>query len=340
MRIAVLGAGGPAGVNVCRALHAAGHDLIGYDLNPTHLIWCEPFCTDVRQQSPGPLEHAFWSTLDLVHSQAEPPLQELTASSLPTLMPTAEVIGHCQDKLQTAQAWVDDGLRRYPPFEIREPVPDHLHLAQATLGLPFWLRATRGAGARGATLVEDLRTAHHWIRYWETRGSDIDWVAEEYLPGRDYCWTSLWQHGRLIAAFARERLEWLYPHLAPSGRTGTPTVAVTVHDERVNSVGVAAVLTIDPSPNGIYAVDLREDTTGVPRPTEINAGRWPTTSPLYHELGVNLPDLHARLHNGEPVELLGHDIYPAGIHLLRHIDCGHVFATADQLHGTKVATAA
>ncbi len=337
MRIAVLGAGGPAGVNVCRALHAADHDVVGYDLNPTHLIWCEPYCTDVREQPPGPLGHAFWSSLDLVHSQAEPPLQELAASDLPTFMPAATVIAACQDKLETAIAWADAGLRSFYPCRIYDETPDWLNLAKDALGLPFWLRATKGAGARGATLVEDLRTAHHWIRYWQTRGAEIDWVAEEYLPGRDYCWTSLWQDGALIAAFARERLEWLYPHLAPSGRTGTPTVAVTVHDDRVNTTSVDAVLAVDPRPHGIYAVDLREDTDGVPRPTEINAGRWPTTSPLYHEIGVNLPDLHARLAANEHVEPLGQNIYPAGAHLLRHIDCGHVFATADELHGSVLA---
>jgi hypothetical protein len=66
----------------------------------------------------------------------------------------------------------------------------------------------------------------------------------------------------------------------------------------------------------------------VPRPTEINAGRWATTSPLYSELGPNLPDMHVRLAAGETVEPLGDDVYPEGVKLLRHIDCGHVWRPA------------
>lgn len=337
MRIAVLGAGGPAGVNVCRALHAAGHDVIGLDGNAYHLPFAHPYCVETI------VSEAFADVealdVDLVHSQPEQGVRWLASHpDVPSFVPAAAVIDRCQDKLETAIAWGNAHLRTFYPCRIYAETPDWLHLAKDAFGLPFWLRATRGAGARGATLVEDLRTAHHWIRYWQTRGAEIDWVAEEYLPGRDYCWTSIWQHGTLIAAFARERLEWLYPHLAPSGRTGTPTVAVTVHDERVNTTARAAVLAVDARPHGIYAVDLREDSNGVPRPTEINAGRWPTTSPLYHELGVNLPDLHARLHAGDHADPLDDDIYPAGVYLLRHIDCGHVFATADEIHGAPLRT--
>lgn len=316
MRIAVLGAGGPAGVNTCRALQAAGHEVIGVDENESHLGWAEPFCVDTRDAwaIPG---------ADLYHAQPEADVRWLADQDLPKLMPTSKVIATCQHKPSTAHAWHNAGLRTYPPVRVYDPLPDTLHIARDTFGTPFWLRASVGAGAKAATLVDDLRTGYHWMRYWKTRGENIEWVAEEYLPGRDFCWTSVWKDGFCYASFSRERLEWLYPHLAPSGRTGTPTISVTAADDRVSNMARAAVLAVDPEPNGIYCVDLREDKHGDPRPTEINAGRWATTSPLYSEIGHNLPDLHARLATGEDVEPWGDDIYPAGIQLLRHIDCGH-----------------
>jgi carbamoyl-phosphate synthase large subunit len=231
----------------------------------------------------------------------------------------------CRHKPTAARIWFEAGLRELPALPFFADDPYHANVAANTFGLPFWLRSSVGAGAKCATLVEDVKTAFHWAKYWESRGETVEWVAEEYLPGRDFCWTGVYRRGILYASFARERLEWLYPHLSPSGRTGTPTVAVTVHDERVNETAKRAVEAVDSEPNGVYGVDLREDRAGVPRPTEINAGRFPTTSPLYHELGPNLVDLYVRLGAGEAFEPWGDDIYPAGIQLLRHIDCGHVW---------------
>src|SRR5262249_2993890 len=149
--------------------------------------------------------------------------------------------------------------------------PDYLKLAEDHLGLPFWLRATAGAGAKGAIKVEQLTNAFHWIRFWEGR-SHMRWMAEEFFPGRDIAWCSIWHRGDLLTSFARERMEYLYPHLTPEGLTGTPTIARVIHDPDVNRMGKRAVLSIDPRPHGIYSVDLREDETGHPRPTEINAG--------------------------------------------------------------------
>jgi hypothetical protein len=317
VRIAVLGVGGPAGVNTCRALDAAGHDVIGIDNNELHLAWAEPFCSKTSTL----LQDDF----DLIHAQPEAEVRWLSGTDLPKLTPMVETVIACQHKPTTAVLWHATGLRRFPPVSVGEPLLESLDYAAEMFGLPFWLRSAVGAGAKCATLVSDVKMGFHWVKYWETREETIEWVAEEYLPLRDYCWTSVWRNGILYASFTRERLEWLYPHLAPSGRTGTPTVAVTVHDSRVNETARQAIWAVDDEPNGIYCVDLREDRDGVPRPTEINAGRWATTSPLYHELGPNLPALHARLAVGEKLLPWGDDIYPAGTQLLRHIDCGHIW---------------
>lgn len=307
-------------MNVCRALHVADHEVIGIDDNLLHLAWAEPYCTEVRYLSMGSdLE------VDLVHAQPENFAYLLASSDFPKLMPTPATMATCQHKPTAGMIWHAAGLRRFAPVTIGQPLLENLDFAAEMFALPFWLRAAVGAGARCATLVEDVKTGFHWVKYWETRTKTIEWVAEEYLPGRDFCWTGVYRNGVFYAGFARERLEWLYPHLAPSGRTGTPTISQVVHDERLNATAHAAVEAVDAEPNGIYCVDLREDREGIPRPTEINAGRWATTSPLYFELGPNLPDLHARLASGETIQPWGDDIYPAGVKLLRHIDCGHVF---------------
>lgn len=331
MKVAVLGAGGPAGVNWCRALHKAGHHVLALDGNTAHLRWCKPFgntgplprLTDLDRLAADLL----WPQPDtLVRSVAE--AVQTGRVRTPTFLPSLEVIDRCQDKQATADLWYRAGLRSLPPVPLDGPLPDLLHQAKDAFGLPFWLRATAGAGARGATLVEDLRTAHHWVRYWETRGSDIDWVCEEYLPGRDIAWTGIYRDGHLLISFARQRLEYLYPHLTPDGLTGTPTIAQVIRDPMVNSAAEAAVAAVDEKPNGVYAVDLREDINGVPRPTEINPGRGGTTVGLWSTYTINFAAIavEAALTGYVTLGATRRDPLPEGLRLSRHIDCAGAFS--------------
>jgi carbamoyl-phosphate synthase large subunit len=149
----------------------------------------------------------------------------------------------------------------------------------------------------------------------------MDFIAEAYLPGRDLAWTSLWWEGMLIASFGRERLEYIYPNLAPSGRTGTPTIARTVHDHELNTTAFNTVVAIDPKPHGFYSVDLREDKDGIARPTEVNAGRCFTTSYLSTAAGVNFMDLWCCLIQGETPYVEAVNSIPADLVWMRHIDC-------------------
>lgn len=326
MRVAVLGAGGPAGVNVIAALKRAGHDTFGFDSNPLHLAWCDgslmPSADDLAD-------------FDVVIAQPDSLVLWLVQThATNTLLPDEGVIWQCQDKFSTSLAWWRQGLREYPPIKLCEPWPDNLHIARDQFGLPLWVRATRGAGAKGAIKVDSLDQAYHWLRFWQTRGDESEWVAEEYLPGRDLAWSSIWYDGELITSFARERIEYLYPHLTPEGLTGTPTVARIVHDDRVNEVAEAAVRTIDLDAHGIYSVDLREDAHGLPRPTEINAGRGFTTFGLWSLYGPNFVDLYVRLSRDgrnwwlkrpDMSEPATYNALPEGLTLSRHIDCGHTF---------------
>lgn len=345
-RVLVLGAGGPAGVNTAAALRAAGHHVVCADANEQHLAWCdEPrllmpphagrsLITWTREVVAGERIDLVWPQPDPLVAFCSQHRHELGVGRF--ALPAHSTVLVCQDKFETGWRWAKAGLRS-------EVVPvagrDDLLAAADAFGFPFWLRATRGAGARGATMVESVPQAAAWLVYWQTRGVGWEWIAEEYLPGRDYSWAGVYDRGELVTSFARERLEYIYPYLAPSGRTGTPTVARIVHDKRVNAAAEFAVETIDPDADGLFCVDLREDADGQPRPTEINAGRTCTTVPLYHEVGVNVPAVLVGLFlDGAPLQytpsarrrpdLPARDAAPEGWTLARHIDCGHVFTPA------------
>lgn len=328
MKVLVLGAGGPAGVNTCRALHKAGHDVYARDDNPERL----EFASAYTSVSTEPLE-----AFDLVMPQPDKLALALADHAaihegINTFLPDRRVIALCQDKFEAGLMWRRSGLRDDRVWLVQDT--HTLRDAFLNLGFPFWLRARRGAGAKGAILATCIEEAEHWLGFWQARDPRMDFVAEEYLPGRDIAWTSIWKDGELITSFARQRLEYLYPHLTPEGLTGTPTVATVIHSESVNVMAVSAVKAVDDEPNGIYSVDLREDADRVPRPTEINAGRSFTTLGLWSLYGPNFLDvavrvaLHGRkwwLNRPDLTEPAMFDALPEGLTLRRHIDCGHAF---------------
>jgi carbamoyl-phosphate synthase large subunit len=332
-RILLTGAGGPASQNVLRSLRSAPESfhIVGADANRYHLEWgdldraYEAPMTDSEDYLPFLLSLIEREGIEFVHGQPDWEVAWLAQNAhhltARTLLPDAEAVAACQDKAICADAWYDAGLRHDPLRMVRHH--NDLNKARQILGLPFWLRATSGAGARGSCKVESLEQGYAWLDFWKARGVNWQFMAQEYLPGPEFAFQSVWYQGRLITSAARERLEFVFPQHAPSGVTSSPVVARSVHNEQVNRIATQAILAVDDEPNGIYCVDLKCDDRDLPRPTEINAGRFFTTSYFFTAAGANMPYLYILLGLGrEPIRLPRYDAVPAGLYWIRHIDCG------------------
>ncbi len=340
-RILVTGVGGPPGNNFVKSLREAPEPfyIVGTDINRYHLQWPDidkgylvPPCNapDYLKVLNGII---LAEGIDLVHPQPDVEVRALSenreALRARTYLPAKETIRILQDKLASARIWESSGIHVLPTVVV-ESVED-IERAATELGLPLWMRATQGAGARGSTLVTNVETGARWLGYWRSRGSDWNFIMQRYLPGRDYAFQSVWKEGQLVCSQARERLEYIYPYLAPSGRTGTPVVAVTVHREDLNRVATACVRAIAPRASGIFCVDLREDEEGNIFPTEVNAGRFFTTSFFFTKAGINMPYYYVKLGLGEEIpDLPRYNSVPAGLYWIRHIDCPAVLVKEDE----------
>ena len=325
MRVLVIGAGGPAGVNTCRALYEAGHDVFAQDDVREHLIWAKPYLAE-------------WdlAEIDVVIPQPDSAVLRWAQSEhdYAAFLPKPQTVLLCQDKFECGLQWRRDGLREDPIFMI-EPWPftapeDYNASEILPKEYPCWLRARHGAGAKAAIAARSYDEALTWTAFWMCRDEKVEFISEAFLPGRDFSWCGIYREGELLVSFARERLEYIYPHLTPEGLTGTPTRAKIVHAAAVDEMAEAAVLSVDASPHGIFCVDLREDEHGQPRPTEINAGRFSTTVGLWSIFSIrsNFVALAAELALGDDSRLSEWDPLPEGLTLSRHIDCGHVFTHA------------
>lgn len=331
---------GPASINVQQSLRLVSEPfyIVGTDINKYHLYFS---LADKNYVVPRATDKGYIDALndiiikekiEFIHPQPDTEVlvigayrEELNAK---TFLPSDKTIFNCQDKFLT-YCILKAARVPVPKTQAMNDTYYPFNLFEAGLDYPFWVRVTKGAGGKASNLVTSKEMMKCWVQYWMHRGVKIDdFTVQEYLPGRNIGWHSLWKDGELVTSMARERVEYIYPYLAPSGITGTPSVQRTINDKEVNKVGTRAVLAIDSKYNGLAMVDLKENDKGVPCVTEINPGRMFTTSFFYSKLGAllgieaNFPHLLVKLAFGEKINIPNYNILPEGYYWIRHIDCG------------------
>ncbi len=335
-RILVTGCGGPAGVNFIRSLRYSGEDMfiVGIDINKYHLEFPDVdkrYFTKAGNKDPSYIEKLnkiiAEEGIEFVHPQPDSEVAFISENreklDAKTFLPKKETIRICQDKFESSKVWKQNKIPVASAIKITGE--EEIEEAIETFGFPFWLRATKGAGGRGSTIVNNKETALSWLNYWRSRGMDWEFIAEDYLPGQNIAFQSVWNDGELITSQARERIEYIYPYLAPSGITGTPSVAKTVVDEEINEIATKCVKAIDKKATGIFCVDLKRNEEGEPCPTEINAGRFFTTSFFFTKAGVNMPYIYIKLAYGEDIpNVKKYNAVGDGIYWIRHMDSGPV----------------
>jgi len=338
-RIMCTGAGGPAGINFTLSLRVAPEEmfLVGTEANEHYLHLAR---TDKQYPIPRAKETGYIDRLneiirkekiDFLHAQPDVEVEVVSENrekiEANVFLPSKKAVKTCQDKLESARLWKKKNVPVAKTIELQ--MEQDIDKAFEELGTPIWIRATHGAGGRGSTPASNKETAVSWIKYWKSRSVDWEFIAQEQLPGRNIAFHSLWKDGELVTSMARERIEYIYPYLAPSGIMGTPAVQRTVHNETVNKIGTEAVLAIDSAFSGIACVDLKENKDGVPCVTEINAGRMFTTSfffsyaskVLRKDYLANIPYLYTKLAFKESIpEVQKYDVLPENVYWIRHMD--------------------
>jgi carbamoyl-phosphate synthase large subunit len=202
---------------------------------------------------------------------------------------------------------------------------------QSAEELRVWVRGSGapGLGIGGAALpCTSVDVARAWIEHHKGWGK---MAASPYLPGRNLTWMAIYRQGELLAAAARERLEYVLPHVSPSGITGAPAVSRTISEASLSQLGEAAVSALDDCPHGVYFVDLKGDRDGRALVTEINAGRCGTTVHFYARAGYNFPEALALMALGRPVAALPepNQAVSPGQYWVRTLDCGPALVRED-----------
>jgi glutathione synthase/RimK-type ligase-like ATP-grasp enzyme len=348
LSLVITGAGGSGGISFVRALRLAEAQkslrlrLVCTDHNPHFLNFSQ---ADVRFVSPRHDDRDFVPTLLRLAKKYGVKFLHPHPSSEARVV--SEHSGLFEDEgvktyLPSASSILPDKLEIYNALLKRcVPVPKTVRLSSlgdvdsvfSEVGSPLWIRARCGAGGRLGLKVDTPEQAKRWVELNTLQGRAVvgDFILQEYLPGRDLVFDSLWFEGRLVTSYARERLRYVLRHVSLSGITGTPAVARVVEDERLNRVGVEAVKALDSEPHGFFSVDVKEDGSGRPVVTEVD-GKWHTTAPLWGyafakalekpELNLAYQYVMLGLYGRVDGELPVFDLFPSGCFLVRQLDAG------------------
>ncbi|TMI22821.1 hypothetical protein E6H36_11740 [Candidatus Bathyarchaeota archaeon] len=346
--VLVTGAGGSAGNNVCWALRVSSDgpnlELTGTDADKTSLEinrWI-----DNAYRIAGASSQHYISTInkitkrrnvELVMPQPDVEVERIAQAGKKVdarvFLPDASTVSACQDKYESLRLWHEAGLRESPLVIRANARNGEKGLKQ--IRYPRWLRASHGAGGLMSFLARNDEEARCWIALHRNQGLPVDFVAEEYLPGRDFCFMSIWKRGELVTSMVRERLSWVGNRTFGTG--GTSKLNRVVHSERINDAALRAIRAISSKPHGIFCVDLKESENGQPRPTEINC-RF-TTNVHYLTLAsiklghpeMNFPWIAARIALDENIPHCNQfDAIPAGIWFTKNVDMGFTMVDGDK----------
>lgn len=291
MNLLLLGGGGPAGINWARAAYECGHQTLAVDVDPVSLQlargrWKELVEADRDPEVINDLCERY--DCEIVHAQPDPEVQWLArhqhAIRAKTLLPDRAALFIAADKLRTAEAVGSDA-----PVSVG--VNENSDLAELIerLGGDCWLRLRTGAGSSGALPVDDAGIAEAWLRHHDRLGIARDeWMLSERLPGRDLSFTGVYKDGELVACGMKERLRLHGASRSPARIASTANLQVTIDSVDLRALAARVVDALPGEPNGVLMFDVREDRFGVPKLTEINAGRFGTTSLHWHVAGRNL----------------------------------------------------
>lgn len=242
-------------------------------------------------------------------------------------LPDEATVSTCLDKFQALRIWNGARLRKEPVMI--SPRDESRRGVVNSLEYPCWLRAREGAGGLLSCKATSPAIVDHWTQFYWDQGIEADFVAEEYLPGRDFCFMSIWNRGSLVTSMIRERLSWVGTRLVGTG--GTSKLNRVVHSAAVNKRAIEAIQSITRSPHGIFCVDLKEDPKGVACPTEINC-RF-TTNVHYLTLASiklshpewNFPWLVSRLMLDEEIpECAKTNALPSNLSFTKNTDMGFI----------------
>jgi hypothetical protein len=302
-KILLLGCDGNAGINYAKSIWAADKtvEIIGtgfskYHINAARDAGIEATLVDPNQWTKKEKRRFIFDAIDygveFIHAQPEEEVRDLCFLQYEEEIKRRSFGKNINEWTLFDDKWAtmqSAGIVSYSFPEVKQHPRYFNYLLRKNNKV--WIRARGGAGSKWALPVMTFQQAENWVSYLSiSQGAKpTDFILSEYLPGKEFAVQLFYIDGELIHCQARERVEHHFAKQMVSGQSSTPSVARTVDNPHISFYAASCVLDAVKKPNGIYGVDMRLDSQDTPVMTEINYGRYFTTSNFFASIGVNTP---------------------------------------------------
>jgi len=216
-RLLITGIGGIGGVNFVRALKFGSKMLgeklfiVGTDHNPYYILFSH---VDVRYKTPKHGDPLFIKTLiklvekhklEFLHPHPSVEAKVVAKNKniferigIKTYLPHSENI--LPDKFETYKKMKANSVPVPETYSIKSF--NDIEESFKVLGKPLWIRVRVGAGGKLSLKTNSPEEAKLWIKLntMQGRAKLQDFIIQEYLPGRDIAFDSLWFKGKLITS--------------------------------------------------------------------------------------------------------------------------------------------
>jgi hypothetical protein len=208
-----------------------------------------------------------------------------------------------------------------PKFRKVDPKNYDYGKLSSEVGDVFWIRSTEGSSGLGSLKIESESALAQWISINE---GVKEFIATEYLPGRNMACKMLYFDGKLTRTACAERVNYIMAKVAPSGITGNTSFGRLINEPGLVKISEETLVyiaeEIGSSLNGIFTVDFKEAADGTPKITEINIRHVAFTSSIAAG-GANLPmDTLTHLFSGSLSPQRVDYTYEDGLIFLRDVD--------------------
>jgi hypothetical protein len=340
-RILITGVGGPTPRSFVRAIKQSGEEFgksfefIGVDANPLAYGLYENELFKKSFVVPKANDSGYWPAINKLVEQENidgaiilPEVEVLEwANNYANLESAIKV--HLPDP-KLAQALVNKhSLHAHlkdtdyvPKFYKIQPQDYSFKEIAEAVGNVFWVRSTEGSSGLGSLKIENKEMLNQWL---SINPLVKEFIATEFLPGRNMACKLLYFQGKLVRSACAERVNYIMAKVAPSGITGNTSFGRLINEPDLVEISASSLKrlaeTFGTSLNGIFTVDFKEDLMGNPKITEINIRHVAFTSSIAAG-GANLPlDTMKGMFMENPTEMQPlHYSFPEGIVFLRDVD--------------------
>ena len=151
------------------------------------------------------------------------------------------------------------------------------------ISFPCWVRATEGTGGLGSLRIDDIDSYKSWL-FINDRIPEF--TVSEFLTGRHLANQMLYYNGEYVKGAALECVEYVMANVAPSHVTGNTHFGRFINEDKINTFCDSCIKYLEKKlgvcAHGILSFDLKENSNGELKVTEINIRHMAYTGVMAH----------------------------------------------------------